>query len=258
MNNNKNILKILTIVLGLGLWLGSAQAEEKSTPPKSTVFKAEPGKITNLACIGDSITAGVGASKGSSYPDQLGKMLGDKVVVKNFGASGSTLLRKGDNPYGGAHNDFRPVSKFNPDVVIIMLGTNDTKAQNWQFKDQYEADYIYFVKKFQEMPTKPRVYICYPPYIAGAGKYKINETNTVAQIPMIDTVAKETGCSIIDVHGALFKKDELIPDKVHPNTAGATIIAKTVYKALTGKETTLTDSELLVPTPVVQESSKSK
>jgi lysophospholipase L1-like esterase len=40
---------------------------------------------------------------------------------------------------------------------------------------------------------------------------------------------------VIDVHGALNGKDALIPDRVHPNTEGATEIAKAVFKALTGK-----------------------
>jgi lysophospholipase L1-like esterase len=37
------------------------------------------------------------------------------------------------------------------------------------------------------------------------------------------------------VHAALEGHDDLIPDKVHPNTEGATLIAEAVFKALTGK-----------------------
>ena len=52
---------------------------------------------------------------------------------------------------------------------------------------------------------------------------------------MIARIAKDLKLSVIDVHGALDGKDALIPDKVHPNTEGATEIAKAVHAALTGK-----------------------
>ena len=51
----------------------------------------------------------------------------------------------------------------------------------------------------------------------------------------MDEVAKRTNVGVIDIHGAFKGKAELIPDKIHPNDAGQTVIARTVYKALTGK-----------------------
>ena len=116
-----------------------------------------------------------------------------------------------------------------------MLGTNDTKPQNWAHKDEFEADYQDMIKQFADLPSKPRIFICYPPYIAGNGNFGIGEANTKAEIPMIDVVAKATKVGVIDVHGALDGKDALIPDKVHPNTEGAGEIAKAVFKGLTGK-----------------------
>ena len=70
-------------------------------PPPSTrlvtlTAAEEPIKV---ACIGDSITQGVGADRGKSYPDQLQALLGEKYKVGNFGVSARTLLQKGDNPY---------------------------------------------------------------------------------------------------------------------------------------------------------------
>src|SRR5579863_8364775 len=52
-----------------------------------------------IACVGDSITAGLGVATGKSYPSQLQALLGDKWQVQNFGVSGRTLLKKGDHPY---------------------------------------------------------------------------------------------------------------------------------------------------------------
>ena len=84
-----------------------------------------------VACIGDSITAGFGAGRGNSWPDQLRKVMGDKWDVKNFGVSGTTLMKSGDSPFQ-KQGTFKAAKDFQPDVVVIMLGTNDTKPQNWK------------------------------------------------------------------------------------------------------------------------------
>lgn len=81
-----------------------------------------------VACVGDSITAGVGASKGNAYPDQLGRMLGGKWAVMNFGVSGATLLNHGDKPYQ-KQAAFKKALDSQPNVVIIKLGTNDTSRK---------------------------------------------------------------------------------------------------------------------------------
>jgi len=187
-----------------------------------------------LACVGDSITQGVGAAGGMSWPDQLGKLLGDKWEVKNFGVSGTTLLQSGDNPYQ-KQGAFQQAKECAPDVVVIVLGTNDTKPQNWKNKEHFVADYMDLISQFAKLPSKPRVFIGYPPYIAGDGNFGINEAATKEEIPLLDQVAKTTQSGVIDVHGALVGKDALIPDKVHPNTQGATEIAKAVCMGLTGK-----------------------
>lgn len=187
-----------------------------------------------LACVGDSITQGVGAEKGKSWPDQIQKLLGDKWQVRNFGVSGSTLMNAGDKPYQ-KEGAFKQAIAFTPDVVVIILGTNDTKPQNWKHKDTFTADYQDIIGKFAALPSKPRIFISYPPYIAGKGNFGISEENTVAEFPLIDAAAKATQSTIIDVHAALVGKDALIPDRVHPNNDGMAAITGAVYQALTGK-----------------------
>jgi len=213
--------------LAAPLWV-SAQVAAPEKPETAQ-------KVRKIACVGDSITQGVGANPGMSWPDQLAKMLGEKWEVKNFGVSGRTLLNNGDFPYQ-KEAAFQNAKNYEPDGVVILLGTNDTKPQNWQHKKNFEADYEDLVKQFAELPSKPKIFICYPPYIAQNGNWGINEQNTKDEIPMIDKVAWSTRARVIDVHGALVGKDALIPDKVHPNTEGATEIAKAVYKGLTGKD----------------------
>jgi len=48
-------------------------------------------------------------------------------------------------------------------------------------------------------------------------------------------LAKRFGEVLIDLHAPFEGKPELVPDKVHPNAAGAKLIAETVKAAIFGK-----------------------
>ena len=196
-----------------------------------TARAAEPIKV---ACVGDSITQGSGAQKGKSYPSQLQGLLGDGYLVGNFGVSGRTLLKKGDFPYW-KEKKYQDALAMEPAIVVIMLGTNDTKPQNWKFEAEFDADYRELVKSFQSLKSKPKVFVCRPVPVPGKGNYGINEENIQKEIPRVDTLAKDLGCGVIDMHVALEKSPELLPDRVHPNTAGAGEMAKAAAKAITGK-----------------------
>ena len=196
-----------------------------------TARAAEPIKV---ACVGDSITQGAGAKSGQSYPAQLQALLGDGYKVGNFGVSGRTLLKKGDFPYW-KEKKYQDALAMEPAIVVIMLGTNDTKPQNWKFEAEFDADYRELVKSFQSLKSKPKVYVCRPVPVPGTGNYGINEENIQKEIPRVDALAKELGCGVIDMHAALEKTPELLPDRVHPNTAGAGEMAKAAAKAIAGK-----------------------
>ena len=196
-----------------------------------TAHAAEPIKI---ACVGDSITQGVGAKSGQSYPAQLQALLGDGYKVGNFGVSGRTLLKQGDFPYW-KENKYKAALAMEPAIVIIMLGTNDTKPQNWKFEAEFAADYRELVKSFQSLKSQPKVFVCRPVPVPGKGNYGINEETVQREIPRIDALAKELGCGVIDMHAALEKFPEMLPDRVHPNTAGAAEMAKAAARAITGK-----------------------
>ena len=196
-----------------------------------TARAAEPVKV---ACVGDSITQGAGAQKGKSYPAQLQGLLGEGYQVGNFGVSGRTLLKKGDFPYW-KEKKYQEALAMEPAIVVIMLGTNDTKPQNWKFEAEFAADYRELVKSFQTLKSKPKVFVYRPVPVPGKGNYGINEENIQKEIPRLDVLAKELGCEVIDMHAALEKSPELLPDRVHPNTAGAGEMAKAAAKAITAK-----------------------
>lgn len=234
----KFVWLVTAVVIGL-----CSQVQAGVAGPINAQAYREPIRV---ACVGDSITAGVGASKGNSYPQQLAKMLGTKWTVKNFGVSGSTLLNHGDLPYQKT-KAFKEALAYNPDVVVIKLGTNDTKPQNWKFKGEFVADYENLIGQFTKLASKPRIYICHPAYVPKQGNFGINEAGVLEEIPMLDKLAADKNAGLIDIHGALKEHPEMLPDRVHPNTEGATVMAKTVYKALTGRE--FSGQLVLEPTP---------
>jgi len=119
--------------------------------------------------------------------------------------------------------------------VIIMLGTNDTKPQNWAHHDEFYADYKDMVETFKNLPSKPRIFICRPTPVVAQGNLGIHEENIEIEIPLIDQLAGDESVDVIDMHAPLVDKPELFKDRVHPLTGGAAIMAQTAATALTGK-----------------------
>ena len=190
-------------------------------------------KKIRVACVGDGITFGSGIKgrANKAYPKQLQGLLGDGYEVRNFGRSGATLLKKGDLPYWKT-SQFRGATEFKPDVVVIKLGTNDSKPQNWNHGKEFEGDLRALVDHFEKLPSKPTVHLCLPVPVY-ATKWGINEPVSGGKIgPIIKRVAKDRGLNLIDLHTALSDNEAAFPDKIHPNAAGATIMAKTVFAAL--------------------------
>jgi alpha-L-fucosidase/lysophospholipase L1-like esterase len=186
-----------------------------------------------VACIGNSITYGDGVRDPArnSYPAQLQRILGDGWQVRNFGLGGRTLLRKGDFPYW-IEKELVEVKAFNPDVVVIKLGTNDSKPQNWVHRDEFISNYEQFIQQFQKLPSSPRVFIC-TPVPAFPGDWGIRDSVIRDEIcPMIRTLGASMRVPIIDLYAALNGKGECFPDKVHPNEDGARLIAEAVSKEI--------------------------
>ena len=189
-----------------------------------------------LACIGDSITFGYAIQdrETNSYPAQLGVMLGSRWDVRNFGVNGATLLKNGDLPYWN-QDAYKKALEFNPNVVVIKLGTNDSKPQNWKYKDEFVGDYIDLIKQFQALEARPKIWICNP-VPAYSERWNIsNKVITEEIIPLIDEIADKTSVPIIDLNSELSDKAGMFPDEIHPDAEGAKLMAEAICHTLTGR-----------------------
>ena len=187
-----------------------------------------------VACIGNSITDGFGIDMASQrgYPAQLQQLLGNDYHVKNFGVSGRTMLNKGDLPY---QNElaWRDALAFRPDIVIIKLGTNDSKPENWQYNKGFKDDLQQMVDALQANKNNPRIILC-TPIPAFKPTWNINDSVIVHGItPIINKVAKKNKLQVIDLH-TLYANDgdKMIADGIHPDAKGARRMAEIIAEQL--------------------------
>jgi lysophospholipase L1-like esterase len=216
----------------VSLLLLVALAAGCGTPALRHRHAHQPGPV-RVACVGDSITfgAGVAGRETNAYPAVLGRMLGARYAVRNFGRSGATLLRAGDLPYWTT-DEFKAATAWAPDVVILQLGTNDSKPQNWAHRDRFAADAGAMIAHFRALPSRPVVYLCLPVPVY-QDRWGINEATVGGEVvPELRFVAQAARAPVIDLHAALARRGEVFPDGVHPNAVGASYLAQAVYYGL--------------------------
>jgi sialate O-acetylesterase len=202
-------------------------------------FSQTANQKIRVACVGNSVTFGYGLNdrQTESYPAQLQQLLGSTYEVGNFGLSGATLLSKGHRPYV-LTDEYQRALAFKPDLVIIHLGLNDTDPRNWpNFRDEFISDYLKIIHSFQNSGSQSgKVFICrMTPIFNSHPRFKSGTRDWFWQIQdQIEQIAKAAPVGLIDLHTPLYAHPDLFKDALHPDQAGAAIIAKTVFGYLTG------------------------
>lgn len=192
-------------------------------------------KILRVACVGDSITEGSGLAVQSKtgYPVVLDSLLGSKYDVLNCGRSATTLQKKGDFPYW-ISKEFSNTFVYKPNIIVIKLGTNDTKPQNWH-ADKYKQDYQALIDTFKTISSKPKIYLCLPVPVFKT-RWGINDSTVVnGVIPVIEKLAKENGLKVIDLYHGMSNQGANFPDNIHPNEKAAKAMASIIANTLKEK-----------------------
>jgi len=183
---------------------------------------------------GDSITYGAGSSDGMTraYAPVLADLLGAGYTVQRDGVSGATLLKKGTPSYFDTQGVVNTV-QANPNIILILLGTNDSKPGNWTFRGEFVADYLSLIDTYRALPSRPDIYPCLPPparELPGdiRGSIVANEV-----IPRILEAARLRNLPVIDLHTPFLDTlQTLFPDGIHPNDEGHRIIAARIRDAI--------------------------
>lgn len=207
-------------------------------------LKAPTAKAKRVACIGNSITDGYGVDMRdvNGYPAQLQTILGKNYYVQNFGVSARTLLKKGNLPYTN-ERAWSEALAFNPDIVVIKLGTNDTKPMNWDnHGSEFAADLQAMIDTLMMLPAKPTIYLCTPikcgDYTERDPQNQIRDSViTAGVIPVIEKVAKKNKLQVINLNDTIDVTDSNLiqRDKIHPTAKGAKIIAERVAQTIEPK-----------------------
>ena len=196
---------------------------------------SEAAEKVRVACVVDSITYGAGIREAeATYPRRLAELLGEGYEVRNFGSNGTTMLRDSTKPYC-EQAVYGESLKFKPDIVVIKLGTNDSKPQNIANAKKLREDAKKLINSYKQPGTETKIYICRPIPVE-TDMWGISEdgiSNTVW--PEIERAAKDLDIPVIDLHSALVGESAEYADGVHPNPYGAYKIAAKVYETITGK-----------------------
>lgn len=213
---------------------------------------ARPIRIT---CVGASDVSSPTPYGTPNWPDYIAPMLGYEYTITNCGASGTTMIQGGNAPYWNTAQYTNGLNSA-PDIVIIMLGSNDSKPYNWIYQTNYAPDYEQLLSEYRNLPSHPRIYLNTLLTVYGPGNYDITDPIVTGQLcPIIRQIAFDEHLPVIDVNGATKNMPQNFPDNVHPDIAGAKVVAQTVFNGLMSHGETAPMTDLALNQPVFASSS---
>jgi len=208
---------VFTVLLVMQSSLTSAQTPETN---------ASTPAIMRIVFLGDSITAGIGVNDGAKerYATVATRLLAGKyagITEINLGQSGRALCQQ-DSGYSEG------VLKQNPDAVVIQWGAND---QYWGFSvAEFAARYDALVAALRA--AKPQMPIVVMTLIADF-RWADNQDAWIGEANIaLQEIAARYRCHLADTHRALDHQKKFYADLIHPNAAGAEMLAKTIVAAL--------------------------
>ncbi|MDR1975286.1 MAG: GDSL-type esterase/lipase family protein [Bacteroidales bacterium] len=197
--------------------------------------------IIRVACIGNSNTAGAGASNAGTYawPIQLRNYLSSEdYATSNFGVSGATLMDFPD-PWGAWTNNidnaYSNYKAYNANTVLVALGTNDSKTDYWSVKgNEFATQYLKFIDTVKKYASTTAQVWMITPIKALDNTYGISNDNIVnGVIPAIAQVSATAGIPVIDWYS--ISKDWTtaeLNDGVHAGDASLGLMAQKVSQIL--------------------------
>lgn len=179
-------------------------------------YKSVKDKGEKIYILGDSITQGAGPDiTSAAYLNILTR------------ETGYNLLGQGIGGYRYEPRDLTRLDGFDPDRIVIFLGTNyyDTPIEQYDYKGAVEE----FYKKLTEL---------YPntPVISVTPLWRNNNVDWPRFMWCINTIkeacAKYPNVRVVDGFTLVPNVDECFSDRVHPNAYGSMLLANNIKKIL--------------------------
>lgn len=207
-------------------------------------FHVTAATYSKIACIGDSLTYGH-AWPEEAWPVYLGERLGESFTVGNFGKNGASIC--GYNPTGYLKYTKQPQYtaslEFDPDILVIMLGTND--AKNWppaepEFIDTYTQLIISY---YTRNPNVKILLVSAPPTMEDNPFDLPNDVIRDSVVPMQRELAEMLDLPLLDLSAIMHELPEgydhllrtdadAVFDGVHFSVEGAKFVAELVAEAI--------------------------
>ena len=231
----KNI-RILVFCVAISLMFSSAFSQ---------AYHVRIGTIGNSITHGNSLADPLTQAFPVVLDDMLKGVYGDTCLVKNYGLTTTTMLKNGDVSYWDTRH-LRDYLSYAPEICFLMLGTNDTKPQNWDvYWDEFISDYLSMMDTIKARNPSTLFILAYPPP-AFEIKWGIRDSVILnGVIPAIDSIAKLEDVVIMDFYYPLLDSAHLFPDNIHPGIEGNVLMAEMlldriiksdiIHKAVTGQ-----------------------
>jgi lysophospholipase L1-like esterase len=118
------------------------------------------------------------------------------------------------------------------DIITIMLGTNDTKPQNWDsYGSEFTSDYKALIDTLSNSNRNAKIFLVVPPPV-WKNPYGIRNEIIQLEIPIIKEISKRKGLKVIDANTPFLQDINYFADGVHPNDLGAYSIAGLIYRSI--------------------------
>ena len=195
------------------------EPEPRNAPRASgTTTTTQP----TILFIGTSLTAGLGVDPGDAFPAVVGRMLdsaGHPVRIINAGVSGETSA--------GARTRIDWVLRQPADVIVLETGANDgLRGLSVSAARENIRAILDRIRAKQPSARVLLVQMEAPP--------NLGEAYTRGFRAMYPALAKENGVELVPflLEGVAGVPSLNQEDGIHPNRAGARIVARTIYAAL--------------------------
>ncbi len=191
-----------------------------------------------IICFGDSLTYGYCADWGTDYVSLLKKQLKTDfpeadITVKNKGENGETSRE-------GLRRLESDVLRYNPDMIIMLFGSNDCAFSDSQHRgpEEFSFNYDRIISTIAEKGDIQLILMTPPPVIEEPDMPFIENAVLNKYCDIIKEKAKENGLMLIDLNKAFLEADNgniiqfMQWDGVHISTDGYKLFFETVYRAV--------------------------